>query len=192
MYHVTDRQRVSRTASAAASRTPARPASQSRSDDGEITFHDWHPVNIQEYGIAAPDPKNPDMVYGSARTNVSLYNRKTGADDAGRARHVGTLPGGGAIQTATCARCRSHWSPVDPTHAVLRVERRVEDASTAATAGRASAPTSTRQTWEVPANAGKYASTRDAGAAGQHHRARRRRRATSTSSGRAPTTATSR
>ena len=42
----------------------------SRSMDGEITFHDWHPVNIQEYGIAAPDPKDPDMVYGSSRNTV--------------------------------------------------------------------------------------------------------------------------
>ena len=51
---------------------------ESRSNDGEITFHDWHPVNIQEYGEAAPDPKDPDLVYGSARTGVSLYNRQTG------------------------------------------------------------------------------------------------------------------
>ena len=29
-------------------------------------------------GEAAPDPKDPDLVYGSARTNVSLYNRRTG------------------------------------------------------------------------------------------------------------------
>jgi hypothetical protein len=50
----------------------------SRSMDGEITFHDWHPVNIQEYGVAAPDPKHPDMVYASSRTGVSLYNRLTG------------------------------------------------------------------------------------------------------------------
>ena len=50
----------------------------SRSMDGEITFHDWHPADIQEYGIAAPDPKDADKVYGSMRTNVSLYDRKTG------------------------------------------------------------------------------------------------------------------
>jgi hypothetical protein len=31
----------------------------SRGMDGEITFHDWHPVGIEEYGEAAPDPKNP-------------------------------------------------------------------------------------------------------------------------------------
>jgi photosystem II stability/assembly factor-like uncharacterized protein len=47
----------------------------SRSMDGEITFHDWHPVDIEEYGMAAPDPKNPDLVYGG---KVSVYNRVTG------------------------------------------------------------------------------------------------------------------
>ena len=29
---------------------------ESRGMDGEITFHDWHPVGIEEYGYAAPDP----------------------------------------------------------------------------------------------------------------------------------------
>ena len=47
----------------------------SRSMDGEITFHDWHPVGIEEYGEAAPDPKNPNLVYGG---KVSVYNRMTG------------------------------------------------------------------------------------------------------------------
>src|SRR5574338_139747 len=74
----------------------------SRSMDGEITFHDWHPVNIQEYGIAAPDPKDPDLVFGSARTNVSLYNRRTGQSTnvgpsavqraGGFGRNVRTMP----------------------------------------------------------------------------------------------------
>src|SRR5689334_4933132 len=82
----------------------------SRSNDGEITFHDWHPVNIQEYGIAAPDPRDPDLVYGSARTGVSLYNRRTGqttqvgpsADQRGSdyGRNVRTMP--------------IAWSPVNP------------------------------------------------------------------------------
>src|SRR6516164_4817102 len=51
----------------------------SRSNDGAITFHDWHPVGIAEYGEAAPDPKNPDLVYGSTRgASLSIYNRRTG------------------------------------------------------------------------------------------------------------------
>ena len=47
----------------------------SRSNDGRITFHDWHPVGIEEYGYAAPDPLNPDLVYGG---KVTRYDRKTG------------------------------------------------------------------------------------------------------------------
>jgi hypothetical protein len=51
---------------------------ESRSNDGMITFHDWHPANIQEYGIAAPDPKDPDIVFGASRSDVTRYDRKTG------------------------------------------------------------------------------------------------------------------
>jgi photosystem II stability/assembly factor-like uncharacterized protein len=47
----------------------------SRSNDGRITFHDWHPVGIEEYGYAAPDPLDPDLVYGG---KVTRYDRRTG------------------------------------------------------------------------------------------------------------------
>lgn len=36
----------------------------SRSDSGEITFRDYHPVNIEEYGYVVVDPLDPDIVYG--------------------------------------------------------------------------------------------------------------------------------
>jgi photosystem II stability/assembly factor-like uncharacterized protein len=47
----------------------------SRGDDGLITFHDWHPVGIEEYGYAAPDPLDPDTVFGG---KITSYNRRTG------------------------------------------------------------------------------------------------------------------
>ena len=50
----------------------------SRGNDGEITFRDWHPAGIIEYGYAAPDPLHTDIVYGAGRTEVSKYNRITG------------------------------------------------------------------------------------------------------------------
>ena len=31
----------------------------SRGDDGQITFRDWHPVGVEEYGYVAPDPLEP-------------------------------------------------------------------------------------------------------------------------------------
>lgn len=50
----------------------------SRGNDGEITFREWHPVGIIEYGYAAPDPLHPEIVYGAGRTEVSRFNMVTG------------------------------------------------------------------------------------------------------------------
>ena len=47
----------------------------SRSDFGEITFRDWYPVGVEEYGYVAPDPLNPDLIYGGKATR---FNRLTG------------------------------------------------------------------------------------------------------------------
>jgi photosystem II stability/assembly factor-like uncharacterized protein len=50
----------------------------SRGNDGEITFREWHPVGVIEYGYAAPDPLNPDIIYGAGRREVSKYSIATG------------------------------------------------------------------------------------------------------------------
>jgi len=124
----------------------------SSSMDGEITFHDWHPVNIQEYGIAAPDPRNPDMVYGSQRGGVSLYNRKTGQTSSvgpdlagsGFNRNVRTMP--------------INWSPVNP-DLLFYVSNAVWKTLDRGHSWTRISPDLARQTWAVPANAGNYAST---------------------------------
>jgi photosystem II stability/assembly factor-like uncharacterized protein len=46
----------------------------SRSDYGEITFRDWHPVGAEEYAYIAPDPLHPGIVYGG---KVSRYDEMT-------------------------------------------------------------------------------------------------------------------
>ncbi len=127
----------------------------SRSPDGEITFHDWHPVNIQEYGIAAPDPTDPDLVYGSQRTGVSLFNRKTsqtsavgpdmsvkGPNGESYNRNVRTMP--------------INWSPLDP-NTLYYVSNAVWKTTTGGQTWSRISPDLARQTWEVPGNAGKYA-----------------------------------
>jgi photosystem II stability/assembly factor-like uncharacterized protein len=50
----------------------------SRGNDGEITFREWHPVGVIEYGYVAPDPLHPDIVYGAGRTEVSKFDWVTG------------------------------------------------------------------------------------------------------------------
>ncbi len=47
----------------------------SRGDDGQITFREWHPVGVEEYGYVAPDPLDPDVVYGGKLTR---FDRRTG------------------------------------------------------------------------------------------------------------------
>jgi photosystem II stability/assembly factor-like uncharacterized protein len=49
-----------------------------RGNDGAITFRDWHPVGVIEYGYVAPDPLDPDIVYGGGRTEVSKFHWSTG------------------------------------------------------------------------------------------------------------------
>ncbi len=126
------------------------------SPDGEITFHDWHPVNIQEYGVAAADPDDPDKVYASARTNVSLYDRKTsqtgfvgpdmsvkGPNGESYNRNVRTMP--------------VIWSPLN-SKTMYYASNAVWKTTNGGNTWARISPDLARQTWEVPANTGKYGS----------------------------------
>jgi photosystem II stability/assembly factor-like uncharacterized protein len=50
----------------------------SRGNDGEITFREWHPVGVIEYGYVAPDPLDPEIIYGGGRSEVSKFHWSTG------------------------------------------------------------------------------------------------------------------
>lgn len=47
----------------------------SRGNDGQITFHEWHPVGAQEYGYVCADPLNPNIVYGG---KISRFDKRNG------------------------------------------------------------------------------------------------------------------
>ena len=47
----------------------------SRGTTGRITARDWTPVGVEEYGYVAPDPNDPDVLYGG---RVSRFDRRTG------------------------------------------------------------------------------------------------------------------
>ena len=133
----------------------------SRGNDGEITFHDWHPVGIEEYGEAAPDPKNPNLVYGG---KVTVYNRVTGQKE-----NVG--PGGGrggrggrgaAAEAANEPPARTvrtqplEWSPKDP-NVLFYATAGVWKTTNGGHSWTAISGDLTRgDKWELPANAGKY------------------------------------
>ena len=48
----------------------------SRGNFGAISLRDWSPVGVDEYGYVAPDPLNPDLVYGGR--SVTRFDRRTG------------------------------------------------------------------------------------------------------------------
>lgn len=51
----------------------------SRSNDGTITFRNWHPVGAGEAGYIAPDPLDPNIVFGGdTYGGVFRFNRITG------------------------------------------------------------------------------------------------------------------
>jgi photosystem II stability/assembly factor-like uncharacterized protein len=68
----------------------------SRGPGGQISFRDWMGVGADEYAYVAPDPKNPDIVYG----RVIRFNKKTGQSQnvapealrSGKYRGLRTLP----------------------------------------------------------------------------------------------------
>ena len=47
----------------------------SRSNDGNISFREWHPVGVEEYGYIAADPSDPNIIYGG---KITKYNKLTG------------------------------------------------------------------------------------------------------------------
>ena len=49
----------------------------SRSDWGEITFRDWHPVGAEEYGYIAPDPLHPNFIFGGKVTRFDMTTGQT-------------------------------------------------------------------------------------------------------------------
>ena len=94
---------------------------RSRGDDGRILDWDWHPAGIEEYGYAAPDPLDPNIVYGG---KVTRYDRRTGEiQQVGP--HAGGGRGGGTFRSLRTAPLV--FSTVDPHTLLLRRERRVED-----------------------------------------------------------------
>jgi photosystem II stability/assembly factor-like uncharacterized protein len=79
----------------------------SRGNDGRITFRDWHPVGVIEYGYVAPDPLDDDIVYGAGRNEVSRFHWSTGQTE-----NVTPIPIRGKYRVDRTEPLM--FSPVDP------------------------------------------------------------------------------
>ena len=114
----------------------------SRGNDGQITFRDWHPVGAEEYGYVAPDPLNPNIIYGSKGTK---FNRVTG-----EVEHVNPRGNYRYLRTAPLL-----FSYVDP-HVLYLGAQVVLKTTDGGRNWEAISPDLTRETYELPASVAAY------------------------------------
>jgi photosystem II stability/assembly factor-like uncharacterized protein len=120
----------------------------SRGDDGEINFRDWHPVAAEEYGYVTPDPLDPDIVFGGKLTR---YDRRTS-----QAQNILPKP----FRSADFRMLRTEpviFSPVDP-HVLYFAANTLWKTKDGGQSWEQISPDLTRKTFDVPATVGKYRS----------------------------------
>src|SRR5262245_29347703 len=140
----------------------------SRGNDGQITFREWHPVGVEEYGYAAPDPLDPDLVYGG---KVTRYDRRTGqVSDVGPAggRGRGGPPAAGRPAYRTVRTQPVVFSTVDP-RVLFYGNNVLWKTIDGGINWKQISPDLTREKWNVPKSVGTYeprVTARERGAVG--------------------------
>jgi photosystem II stability/assembly factor-like uncharacterized protein len=119
---------------------------QSRSDDGRITFREWHPAAVEEYGYAVPDPLDPDIVYGG---KISRWDRRTGQVQDISPKAV-RGEGYRVVRTQPVA-----FSPVDP-HVLFFASNTLWKTTNGGKSWTQISPDLTRKEWTLPASVGVY------------------------------------
>ena len=120
----------------------------SRSDFGEITFRDWHPVGVEEWGYVAPDPLDPNVIYGGKATR---YDQRTGQLQDISPGQPGDSTTYRYDRTAPLA-----FSPVDP-HALFLAANVMFETTDGGHRWRIVSPDLTRAKPPIPPNLGVFA-----------------------------------
>ncbi|MDT7602974.1 MAG: hypothetical protein QOF61_971, partial [Acidobacteriota bacterium] len=118
----------------------------SRGDNGAISFRDWRTVGLEEYGYAAPDPLNPNLIYGG---KLSRIDKTTGQEQqiapeavrSGKYRFLRTAP--------------VIFSPVDP-HALYYAGTVLFKTTDGGMSWSIISPDLSREKTEVPESIGVY------------------------------------
>jgi photosystem II stability/assembly factor-like uncharacterized protein len=119
----------------------------SRGNDGAITYREWHPVGVIEYGYAAPDPLDPDVIYGGGRSEVSKFHWSTG-----QVQNVTPIP----VRSSKYRTDRTEptmFSPIDP-HVLYFASNVLFKTSDGGSSWQAISPDLTRENPGVPASVG--------------------------------------
>lgn len=118
----------------------------SRGPDGQITFREWRPVGVEEYGYVAPDPLHPNLIYGG---KITRYDKNTGQIQniapesirSGRYRFLRTAP--------------VLFSPVDP-HILYFAGNVLFKTDNGGQSWQVISPDLSREAPEVPESIGVY------------------------------------
>ena len=124
----------------------------SRGNDGQITFRDWRPVGLEEYGYAAPDPLHPNLVYGGKLTRFDW--------NTGEVKNVSPVPVRGPGDQNPVRFVRTApviFSPVDP-HILYYAGSVLFKTLNGGESWTTISPDLTRATYDVPASLGAFTS----------------------------------
>jgi photosystem II stability/assembly factor-like uncharacterized protein len=126
----------------------------SRGNYGAISDRDWLPVGVDEYGYVAPDPLDPDIVYGGR--SVTRFDRRTGqTSTVGPATGPGGVnepKGGGVRSVRTMAVVFSQVDKKSLFFANNYLWKTVDGGAS----WKQISPDLTRTAWETPKSVGKY------------------------------------
>ena len=118
----------------------------SRGDYGAITFREWNPVGVEEYGYVAPDPLDPNIIYGGKLTRFDQRSREVQnispeAVRSGKYRFLRTAP--------------VIFSTVDP-HTLYYAGNVLFKTTSGGHSWDVISPDLTRQNYDVPESYGIY------------------------------------
>src|SRR3989440_7848422 len=118
----------------------------SRGDYGAITFREWNPVGVEEYGYVAPDPLDPNIIYGGKISRFDQRSREVQnispeAVRSGKYRFLRTAP--------------VIFSPVDP-HVLYFAGNVLFRTTNGGHSWEIVSPDLTRQKYDVPASYGIF------------------------------------
>ena len=119
----------------------------SRGNDGEITMREWHPVAADEYSYVAPDPSDPDIVFGG---KVTKYDRRTAT-----VQNVSPK----AVRSPDLRMLRTEpvvFSPVKGSHTLYFAGNTIWKTTDGGNNWTQISEDLSRKTWDVPATVGKY------------------------------------
>ena len=120
----------------------------SRGNDGSVTARDWHPAGAIEYGYVAPDPLDPDLIYGAGRSEVSKYHVSTG-----QVQNVTPIPVRGPDVRVHRTQPLM-FSPLDP-HTLYYAANRLYRTTDGGMTWQTVSPDLAREAGAVPASVGE-------------------------------------